>query len=208
MSPGSPARVQPALPVLAAELPVVLVGSLDTVAERALGFPAGIVPKLGDIGPEVLKIKGLYLGMNMDEAAELFKEYITPEFAKKLGEGEPLEVTPIRPSEKCNYGFGYFPQGCPQIFLRSDCSEDKKVYYIYIHNDIADIMFDAEGLNQEEFVKAFERSHNITMKLKGQPYWGSGASSKSWEFESLHGYKVTINQGHTITIEQVPKKSR
>ena len=123
-------------------LAVIIGGSLNAIAY--------------DGGPKVLEIEGLYLGMNLDEGAEIFKEFISPEFAKKYGEGKRLELTKVPPFDKCNYGFGYFPPGCPRIFLQSDCSEEKSVYYIYIHNDLANKMFDAEELSQEEFVKVFE----------------------------------------------------
>ena len=158
--------------------------------------------------PQELEVKGLYLGMDIHEGGRILKEYMTPEFAKELGEGEPFEVTKIPPFEECNYGLGFFPFGCPKIFLMSDCSEDRKVYSIYIHNDIADKMFDAEGMSQEEFVQAFERAHNISMRPKLK--WDSpgGSPSKSWEFESPYGYKVTINEGHTVLIEQVAEKKK
>ena len=158
--------------------------------------------------PQELEVKGLYLGMDIYEGGRILKKYMTPEFAKALGEGEPLEVTKIPPFEECNYGFGFFPFGCPKIFLKSDCSEDRKVYYIYIHNDIADKMFDAEGLTQEAFVQAFERAHNISMRLKLKPDASGGSLSKSWEFESPYGYKVTINEGHAVLIEQVAEKKQ
>ena len=157
-------------------------------------------------GPKILKVKGLYLGMNLDEGAKIIKKFVTPEFARKLGEGHPLEVTRVPPFGKCNYGFGYFPQGCPKIFLKSDCSEEKKVYYIHIHNDVADKMFDAKGLSQEAFVRLFRDAHNITTKLVDKPESPGDSSFKSWEFERPYGYKVTIDQGHAITIEKVDKK--
>lgn len=161
----------------------------------------------GDTGPKTLKVKGLYLGMNIDEGATILKEFITSEIAEKLGEGKPLEVTRIPPFEECNYGFGYFPPGCPKIFLQSDCSKDKKVFRISIHNDIADEMFDTKQLNQEQFVQAFEKDHGISMKLREKPATSSGSDSRFWEFESAHGYKVTIMLGHTIIIEQVSKNT-
>ena len=156
-----------------------------------------------DRDPQVLKLHGLYLGMNMDEGAKIIRELITPEIAKKLGEGEPLEVTTIPPYDTCNYGFGFFPYGCPKIFLQSDCSGEKKVYSISIHNDIADRMFEAEMLSQEDFVQAFEERYDIKMKLKVKPKEGGTFAANSWEFESRHGYKVTICQGHTIIVEAV-----
>jgi hypothetical protein len=158
--------------------------------------------------PKVLKVKGLYLGMNIDKGARIIKEFITPKIAEKLGEGEPLEVARIPPFEECNYGFGYFIFGCPKIFLQSDCSEGRKVFFISIHNDIADEMFDAKQLSQEQFVQAFENAHGITIKPKVEPVTSRGSSSRSWEYESAHGYKVTIILGHTIIIEQVVKKSK
>ena len=161
----------------------------------------------GNSGPETLIVKGLYLGMNIDEGARILKEFITPEIAEKLGEGEPLEVARIPPFEECNYGFGYFPLGCPKIFLQSDCSKDKKVFCISIHNDLADEMFDAKQLSQEQFVQAFEKAYGISMKLKEKPATSSGSDSRSWEFESPHGYNITIIEGHTIIIKQVIKNT-
>ena len=155
--------------------------------------------------PKVLKVKGLYLGMNIDKGASIIKEFITPEIAEKLGEGEPLEVARIPPFEECHYGFGYFPLGCPKIFFQSDCSKDKKVFSISIHNDIADEMFDAKHLSQEQFVQAFGNAYGISMKLKEKPATSSGSDSRSWEFESPHGYNITIIEGHTIIIKQVIK---
>jgi hypothetical protein len=167
----------------------------------------------GDSGPKILKVKGLYLGMNIDDGAKIFEKFIDHRFAwtygqSETGQGEPLKVTLVPPFETCNYGFGYFSTGCPEAFLKSDCSNEKKVYHIYIHNDIADKMFDAKGLSQEEFVQSFEHAHNITMRLKEKPSLPGGSSSKSWEFESPHGYKVTIDAGHTIVVEQVAQENR
>ena len=159
-----------------------------------------------DGGPKVLKIKGLYLGMSIDDGARILRRFISKEFAKTYGEGEPLDVTKVPPFDKCNYGFGYFPPGCPRIFLQSDCSEERKVYYIYIHNDIADKMFDAKGLSQEEFVQIFENRHNIKMQFREKPNPSGSFPVRSWEFESVHGYKVTISQGHTIRIEEMARK--
>ena len=146
--------------------------------------------------------------MNIDKGARIIEEFITPKIAEKLGEGKPLEITRIPPFEECNYGFGYFPLGCPKIFLQSDCSENKKVFCISIHNDIADEMFDSKQLSQERFVQAFENVHGITMKPKVEPVTSSGSFSRSWEFESPHGYKVTIILGHTIIIERAVEKSK
>jgi hypothetical protein len=168
----------------------------------------GLKAHAGDGGPEILRVKGLYLGMSMDEAANILKGFITPEISKKLGEGEPLEITQIPPFEKCTFAFGYFRYGPPIIFLQSDCSKSKKVYSISIHGDIADKMFGTERLNQEKFVQAFEDTHNITMQLKERAKSSDRfRSGKSWEFESPHGYKVTVRQGHTIIIEKAAGKS-
>lgn len=162
----------------------------------------------GNSGPKILKVKGLYLGMNIDEGSKIFKKFITFQFAIKYGEGEPLEVTQIPPFDECHYGFGYFPYGCPIIFLRSDCSKGRKVKYIHIHNDIVDEMFDAKQLSQEAFVQEFENAYDITMKFKERPNTSGDPPSRSWEFVSPIGYKVTIDQGHAITIEKITNKSR
>ena len=171
----------------------------------AIFMCTSLTANASDDGPEVISIRGLHLGMSLDDGAEIIKRYITPDMAKKLGEGEPLEVAKIPPFETCNYGFGFFPYGCPKIFLRSDCSPKKRVYQISIHNDVADKMYDSELLSEEEFVKVIEHCHNITMKPKVQPHPVGRPPVKSWGFESRHGYKVTITEGHTIIVEELPK---
>ncbi len=173
-------------------LAIHLGGSLEAIAS--------------DGGPEVLRVNGLYLGMNIDEGAKIITKFITPEIGKKLGGGEPLEITKIPPFDPCNYGFGYFPYGCPKIFLQSDCSKGKKVHRIDIHNDLANKMFDAGLLSQEEFVKAFENRHNITMEHRKRMNKPDDSLVDLWEFKSPHGYKVTIDQGHSVFIHELLKK--
>jgi hypothetical protein len=87
--------------------------------------------------PKVLKVKGLYLGMNIDKGARIIKEFITPKIAEKLGEGEPLEVARIPPYAFAYPDFLYFMQTggshIDQVLLQMYMKHRMRTYQAFFH---------------------------------------------------------------------------
>lgn len=166
-------------------------------------FAAGFCSEgiAADDGPEVLKIKGLYLGMELDEGFGILKKLISHRLAEKLGDGRPLEITRIPPYENCSYGLGYFPPGCAQVLLQADCSENKRVFHIFIQKDFANEILDAEKMTREEYVRFIESRYGIKMKAREAGGASGGSFGKTWEFNSPYGYKVFIDSDRSILIE-------
>lgn len=173
-------------------------------------FVAGLCSEgtAAEDGPEVLEIKGLYLGMELDEGFVVLKKLISPRIAEKLGEGKPLEITRIPPYEECGYGLGYFPPGCAQVLLQADCSEKKRVFHIFFPKDFANEIFDAKKMTQEEYVRLIESRYGIEMKAKAGEDASSASSDKTWEFNSPYGYRIFIDSDRSILVERVDQKEK
>jgi hypothetical protein len=153
-------------------------------------------------GPEVLKVKELYIGMDIDEACEKinsllgsvnnmtyrvtnFVEDVTVSFY-----GRPRYVI-----DGPNYGIGV-----PYHNIGAD--RNRKVIYINFNGRDVNYLFNTEGIEGEDFVREFISSYRIP----NMEPWFLGEAS-GWHFVSPNGYEVVICGGNALTIKSIPKKT-
>ena len=135
--------------------------------------------KIGDVTLPTIKIKGLYLGMDMEEAAEIWKKYVPEEgrahsiIEKKEEEGYCLELT---------IGQGYRSVGC----VYADLNEEVTAFHFYTSG--VDILFNSPGLKPSDFVEQFANAYNVPMQ---HSYDARGVY---WEYRSPDGVKIVIRR--------------
>jgi hypothetical protein len=143
------------------------------------------MPALADDGPKQLKVKGLYLGMDLEAARDICKKFIDDSMF-------------IR--EKTADSFGIFSQTGHMLGIIG-CEADKKVGMIALERPIVDKMFDSAGMPVEEFGGQFISAYNIpSMK----PFMDQNSSG--WRFISSHGYKVEIHDTGGLLIQKMAKR--
>lgn len=144
------------------------------------------VANYGARGP---KIKGLYLGMNIEYARKQMAELLRKK-VPKVGEGWVEE-------NRCAWGFW------EDSYCISAEKSDKKVRQIDLWNTwgIVDKLFNAEGLSGKEFAQAFMNAYGIPSM---EPCLSLPAS---WRFTSPHGYEIIIFTNKSLSIKSIPKKS-
>jgi len=142
-----------------------------------------------DVGPRVLKVKGLYLGMNIEEAKSVVEKLFDKSF-------EMAQVVSGR-----DEGSYRFLDG-ERVSIRA--SEDRKVDSIQLYQRGVNILFNAYEYSSEEFKNAFSQAYNLSpFQEIVRPYEG-------WEFTSPNGngYKVRISKSKDLTVLKVVQKGR
>jgi hypothetical protein len=137
-----------------------------------------------DEGPEQLKVKGIYMGMDIDEAKKICRKYMDQTMTFE-------ELTPDK--------HVIFQQGSRMGVLGTDA--ENKLVMIALGRPILDNMFKAEGMPIKDFAVQFVSAYKIT-SMKAFKEQGD----RGWRFTSPHGYKVEIYRNGQLSIEKVAKR--
>jgi len=156
-----------------------------------------------------LKIKGFYLGMNIDDAANLLGEYV-----KFRPEVESLS----------NYSNAQKSQpGCPLALLLNNAPNteyaiaslggfhieadgDKKVTRIAFFSDFSNKLFNSIDMDIETFIENFKKAYRIPdFKLIVTENNDTYMPEVTYEYSSPDGYKITISSDKSLEIKVIPK---
>lgn len=142
--------------------------------------------------PDVLKVKGLYIGMNIDEACKVICQLLN-DSSYTVREAPVLGSTyAVMNSDSLS--------GLTTVWVTA--GPDRIVNSIHISQYIVDKLFNSKGIESKDFVQEFISSYHIpTMEPK---YDENG--SFFWQFISTNGYKLTIDNNKNIVIVAVPKQ--
>lgn len=164
-------------------------------AEESDGeFPRSMSQLQRDIASgKILKVKGVYLGMPIDEATEVLNEQLGTNY--NVAEHNYNEV-----------GFmvmgTYYQLGMPvakyPIFI---ADKSGKVIMITFGGDLLDALFNVKGIPMEDFVQTFVNSYPIPT-MEG--FYENGMSG--WQYVSPYGWKVQIDAQRALMMKTVPSK--
>jgi len=139
---------------------------------------------------KILKIKGLYLGMNIDEALSIL--------TSKLGYN--LEV--IYNPETKEY---YLIEGVLGLVdIKAD--NNKSVKEIGLAPAAVDELFNSKGLPGEDFAKKFVDSYHISQMEPFSEYKGS-VLVNGWRYISPEGYRLVLTVYKEIFLDSIAKKA-
>lgn len=137
----------------------------------------------------VLKVKGLYLGMNIDDADVVLNNL-----------GYSFQVTELATPK--NNGDTYILGTTDSKLLCILADSNKKVNIIYLAAQLVDNLFNTSDLPAKDFVRKFMDSYNIpSMDVV------AGDDIVYWRYVSPNGYKVEIYDDKTIRITAVTPAS-
>lgn len=142
-------------------------------------------------GPEVLKIKGLYIGMDIDEACKIVNQ---------------LSNSSCTVEENTFLGSTYAVANSDSLATLSlwvTAGPDRKTDSIHIGHLIVDKLFNSDGVEGKDFVQEFINSYRIP-KMETQV---DENGKLFWQFISTKGYKLTIFQNKSIEIKAIPKRN-
>lgn len=140
----------------------------------------------------MLTVKGLYIGMNLDDASRVYKEKFEnltgkPAWIRKIGSGE-YELFPDENGARA----GWWGSIC----ITAD--PDRTVCKIEITSYFADKIFNSGDMNAKEFATAFCNAYEI-------PEMEYSSNDECWTYSSPSGYKLVIKKDHWILIERIVK---
>ncbi len=152
-----------------------------------------------------LKIKGFYLGMNIDDAANLLGEYVKfrPEvellinhsFAQKSALASLFKNAPN--TEYAIASFGGF---------HIEADSDKKVTRIAFFSDFSNKLFNSIDMDIETFIENFKKAYRIPdFKLIVTENNDTYMPEVTYEYSSPDGYKITIGTDKGVEIKSIPK---
>ena len=146
-------------------------------------------PRL-DEQSKILKIKGLYLGMNIDEACTILSQKM----------GAAVEVSKVQDVALAPLTEVTIPSGykCAGVYS----NDNKQVVLIIISHQQVDALFHSDGIPGEDFSKKFMEAYNIS-EMKPVVI----ADSNAWQYISPDGYKVSIFENKNLLIEPAAKAS-
>ena len=137
-------------------------------------------------GPDVLKVKGLYIGMDLSEAKKA---------VSKLTDGKRQLVMKFGHCYHCD-------DEKEDVIVFVD--DDDKVVHINFHPAFVDQIFGAAGSSGKEFVQVFEKEY----KIPSMKETGPASGGHYWQFKTDHGYKVRIYESHEIHINKLETKEQ
>jgi hypothetical protein len=140
---------------------------------------------LADDGPKQLKVKGLYLGMDLNEARDTCQKLID----------DSMFI-----DQMTSNSFAIYLQTGHLIGIIG-CEADNKVGMIALERPVVDNMFDSVGMPVEEFGGQFISAYNIPFM---KPFMDQDSSG--WRFISPHGYKVELHSTGGLLIQKVAKR--
>lgn len=144
---------------------------------------------------ETLKVKGLYIGMDIYEACEIINQYLdtSTKVVEKVSDNN-LEKT----------------YSCEGIGAKIEANSDKKVKRIEFFSAFVDKLFNVSHLDPEQFAKEFLSAYGIP---EMKPFYEEDefVYMTGWEFISDFGFRVRIGSNgffaKALIIEKVPFKS-
>lgn len=143
------------------------------------------VAKAAKAEPKVLKVKGLYLGMNIDEVPAILKNLL-PKHEVSQVKGDRHEYV-----VKIDAGLG------GAIIA----NKDKKVEVMSFSRAIVDDLFNSADMDAKSYAEKFMSSYNI-------PNMEPVPGKDWWQYTSPDGFKVSINAKYKITtIEKIAKEA-
>lgn len=161
---------------------------------------SGCGSELAQNGSEVLKIKGLYLGMNIDDACKIMNSLLDG----------PYKVIKIDQDTKNKYAIcdangtfdtSYATGMCIAVFADTN----KNVIDITMMQKAVDKIFNVANIDTVDFIKEFVHAYKIPQM---EPSYDETVERKIWKYQdSENGYKITIDEYKTINISATPKKS-
>jgi hypothetical protein len=133
-----------------------------------------------------LKVKGLYLGMDIKDVPAILKEY--------FGDDASFEVSDVRRSE---FSDGF----CVKVGTYTSIFADVKgiVETIWLEPPLINRLFNVQGIDATTYAKNFINSYKIP---EMQPIQDPNISG--WQYSSPVGFKVTIFADKTTTITAIP----
>lgn len=138
-------------------------------------------------GPKVLKVKGLYLGMPLQEAEKIAAEVSQGTWTGDQDMGKGYVVRPCMDQAT---GMG--------IMLHTIKADVIKIDFIG-----ADMIFKVHGWSLQEFAKAFIKSYKIP-GMDGKSTRYRGRETIIYSFTSTkYGYKVSIDSNMKLEIERI-----
>ena len=154
-------------------------------------------------GPETLKVKGLYLGMPLDQAVEIagtmtdVADYVLQPF--NLSEFKFRKFESRRHHYWCS-GKSVVP---PIVFA---ADTEKKVTFISIHGALVEELFEYQQESAEDFSRTFAVAHGLptmtAFQQAGQSPLPNLIPDSGWRFSSSFGYKITVYSNKDIDIEK------
>ena len=138
-------------------------------------------------GPKILKVKGLYIGMNIDDACNQISALVGKTMQFTINGNEYNVVPPVGE--------------IPDVMFRVD--EAKKVICIYLSSDVVNKIFNVMNLSAEDFAREFMKAYQIPKMEEKNPM----ADISYYLFDSANGYEVQIGKSKELTIVAITKKS-
>ena len=159
-----------------------------------------IVDNKAQTDTQILKVKGLYIGMNIDDASQILHKLLNIPFeVKECNETEQIMYS-FDPSLEVKYVI-WCNEGMVTIIVYA--GKDKKVNRIMFPSSIVDKLFNVSGGSAEDFAKQFASAY----KLPDMKFFSDNFARQGWEYESADGYKIQIYNTKELFITKFPKKS-
>jgi len=173
-----------------------------------------------------LKIKGFYLGMNIDEAVELLNSQYTEYVGHQLQVELLIEDESITPQNiptarmvfvararaiidpntiyviDSNAVYGPLTGG--DVHIEAD--GDKKVTRIAFSSSFSNKLFNSIDMDIETFIENFKKAYRIPdFKLIVTENNNTYMPEITYEYSSPDGYKITISSDKSLEIKVIPK---
>ena len=143
---------------------------------------------------EILKVKGFYPGMNIDDACSILNQKVglSDNVRRIQNEIIPLTGTTIEDAYGCftSTGSGIYSNNKKQVST-----------FEFFPNEV-DVIFNSNGIPADDFAKKFIDAYKIS-EMKPMIL----GNHTGWQYVSSNGYKITILDDKTLTIELVSKPS-
>ncbi len=137
---------------------------------------------------EDFKVRGLYIGMDINDARKIFKEdnyYLVSDVKKKFWGDKGDLVFEVRVDDS-------------SAKLHVYAHKDKKVYKINLTPGMVDKLFNAEGVDIDTYLRAFMKHYGIS-KMTPDP------TGNAWEYTFPIGIYIVISQDKETHIKKVKK---
>ena len=165
---------------------------------------------------DVLKVKGLFLGMKISDARDILhqklKEVIGKQFeiikqqdgtfALKLEGHKKEEDFADRIREIASE----FDRGADNGIPAIEADENQNVKFIRIGPALSDKLFNTADLSANDFVQQFVKAYNLPSMKPFQQQFGDKVLS-GWEYLSPLGYRLRIYESKSINIKIIPKQT-
>lgn len=134
-----------------------------------------------------LKVKGLYIGMDIKDVPSVLKQKLPPGVGKNVSDvldGRRVEI----------YGNVGFIEPC---VVTAD--SQGKVTNIWFDYRVVIPLFNVDGMEISTFVETFSKAYNISMSMSDD--------MNKWIYTSPDGTKVTISTEKDLIMQKVPSAS-